>query len=299
MKRKRTVRRIRVAALGLALILAITLVLGAAAYASFFAGRVETAAGRRYALSSFPGLRAEAVAFSNDRGEPLAGWLYSMGDEAPAGLVVLVHGMGNGHLAYLNVAAAFARAGWLVFAYDATGNDASGGSGRGGLPQVVSDLDAALAAAEALPQTQGLPVCLFGHSMGAYTVCAALAGHPEVRAAAALAGFDGLPALAREKYGVPGLILLPGAQLWERLRFGSAAGKTALEGFAASEARVLVVHGTADAEVPITSGLERWEAVYGDDPRFTFLRIEGADHGGVFTPQVREACLELFRAACQ
>lgn len=296
MKRKRLLRGL---ALALALLLLGTLALGAGAYASFFAGRVETPAARRYEISTFPGLEAESVAFSNDRGEALAGWLYSCGDAEPAGLVVMVHGMGNGHLAYLNVAAAFARAGWLVFAYDATGNDASGGSGRGGLPQVVRDLDAALTAAEALPRTKGLPVCLFGHSMGAYTVCAALADHPEVRAAAALSGFDGLDTLAREKYGALGLVLLPGARLWERLRFGGDADKTALAGFAASEARVLIVHGTADDVVPMASGLERWEAVYGDDPRFTFLRVEGAGHGGVFTQEVREACLELFRAACQ
>jgi hypothetical protein len=286
-------------ALALLLVLVGTLALGAAAYASLFAGRVETPAGRRYSLSDFPGLEAKAVAFSNDRGEALAGWLYRCGDAEPAGLVVLVHGMGYGHLAYLNVAAAFAREGWLVFAYDATGNDASGGSGRGGVPQAVLDLDAALKTAEALPETQGLPVCLFGHSLGAYTVCAALADHPEVRAAAALSGFDGTAAYIRETYGVPGLVLLPGALLWERLRFGGAAGRTALEGFAASEARVLIVHGTADEVVPIASGLERWEAVCGDDPRFTFLRVEGADHGGVFTAQVREACLELFQEACQ
>ena len=296
MKRKRLMKGL---ALALALLVLGSLVLGAAGYAMLFAGRVETPAGRRYALSDFPGLEAEAVAFSNNRGEPLAGWLYRYGDAAPAGLVVMVHGMGNGHLAYLNVAAAFARAGWLVFAYDATGNDASGGSERRGIPQAVLDLDAALTAAEALPQTRGLPVCLFGHSLGAYTVCAALADHPEIRAAAALSGFDGTAAYIREVYGVPGLILLPGALLWERLRFGGAAGRTALEGFAASEARVLIVHGTADPVVPISSGLDRYEAVYGNDPRFTFLRINGADHGGVFTRQVREACLELFREACQ
>ena len=224
MKRKRLWKGL---VLALALLVLGSLVLGAAGYAMLFAGRVETPENRRYALSDFPGLEAEAVAFSNNRGEPLAGWLYSYGDAEPAGLVVMVHGMGNGHLAYLNVAAAFARAGWLVFAYDATGNDASGGSERRGIPQAVLDLDAALKTAEALPQTQGLPVCLFGHSLGAHTVCAALADHPEVRAAAALSGFDGTAAYIRETYGVPGLILLPGALFWERLRFGGAAGRTA------------------------------------------------------------------------
>lgn len=296
MKRKRLLKGL---ALALVLVLVGALVLGAAGYAKLFAGRAETPEGRRYALSDYPGLEAEAVAFSNDRGEPLAGWLYRCGDAEPAGLVVLVHGMGNGHLAYLNVAAAFARQGWLVFAYDATGNDASGGAERRGIPQAVLDLDAALNTAEALPEARGLPVCLFGHSLGAYTVCAALADHPEVRAAAALSGFDGTAAYIQEVYGVPGLILLPGALLWEKLRFGGAAGRTALEGFAASSARILIVHGTADPVVPISAGLDRYEAVYGGDPRFTFLRITGADHGGVFTREVREACLELFQNVCK
>lgn len=299
MNRRRKARRIQAAVLALVLLLLGTQALGAAAYAGLFARRMETPAAYREELSRYPGLTRREVPFSNADGTTLMGWLYA-GTQTPVrGLLVAAHGMGFGHLAYLRVIDSFARQGWLVFAYDGTGYDASGGGGTGGPPQAMLDLDAALTAAEALPETEGLPVCLFGHSMGAYAVCTVLPRHPEVRAAAVLAGFDSVSALVRARLGLPGMVLVPGALLWERLRFGEDAGRTALEGFAASEAQLLIVHGTADTEVPISCGLDRFEAALGGDPRFTFLRVEGADHGSLFTPEVREVCLELFAEACE
>ena len=292
--RSRKRRRLALSALWLAAGLLALLLVGAGAYAGMFDHRIETPPAQRARLRE---LRSEAVSFSNGDGVPLQGWLYAAQDMEPSRLVVLAHGMGIGHRAYGDVIAAFARRGYLVFAYDATGYDDSGGSSPGGVPQAVLDLDAALRAAESRPEAAGLPVCLFGHSLGAYAVCAVLPEHPEVRAAAALAGFDSVASWVRARYGLPGTLLIPGAALWERLRFGGAAGRTASEGLASSEARVLIVHSGDDETVPIACGLERWAARFGGDPRFRFLRLERGGHDGIFSGAVPSACFALFDGA--
>ena len=295
-------RKWKLPALVLALVLLLDLAAGAAYYAGIFSRRMSNQVTDGSELARYPGLFQREIPFVNGDGVSLMGWLYTAvpsEETAPKGLLVLVHGMGTGHLPYLNEIDCFARQGWLVFAYDASGYGASGGDETKGFPQAVLDLDAALNAAAALPEAAGLPVCLFGHSLGAHAACAVLMRHPEVRAVAALAGFDDLSSLAGAKFGLPGLLLLPGAALWERLRFGEAAAWTAQSGFAASEARILIVHSADDKTVPIACGLDRYQAAWGEDPRFNFLRLEDRGHSGVFTPEVEAACLELFREACE
>ena len=57
----------------------------------------------------------------------------------------MAHGFGGGgHNGYLNVVDYFTKNGYLVFTYDATGNDESEGAAVGGLPQGLIDVDYAL-----------------------------------------------------------------------------------------------------------------------------------------------------------
>ena len=299
MKHTKTIWRFRNIAAILAAMILFLLVSGALANIAQFSKRVQTPEAWCYDEAQFSGLCTKPVSCSNREGESLAGWLYSADDTAPKGLIVLAHGMGYGHRAYLNVAAYFAGRGYLVFAYDMTGCDASGGASPRGVPQALLDLDAALDAAEALPEAADLPVFLFGHSLGAYACCAVLEEHPEVRAVAALAGFDSTAALLRARFGIAGTLLTPGAVLWERLRFGAAADRTSLRGFASSTAQVLIVHSSDDPEVQVSCGLDRYAEVYGSDPRFRFLRLDGKGHGGVFTGEVAGACLALYDSCCK
>lgn len=70
--------------------------------------------------------------------------MYSVG-ENQHGIIIMAHGFGGGgHNSYMDCADYFVNHGYLVFAYDATGNDESGGEGVGGLPQGVIDLDYAI-----------------------------------------------------------------------------------------------------------------------------------------------------------
>ena len=70
----------------------------------------------------FDSLECKEYSFSSDKGQKLAGYLYSVGSDQH-GIVVIAHGFGGGHNSYMDAAYFFAENGYYVFAYDATGCD--------------------------------------------------------------------------------------------------------------------------------------------------------------------------------
>ena len=99
-------------------------------------------------VEDFEGLECTEYSFPSDKGQKLAGYLYSSGEEQH-GIVIISHGFGGGgHNSYMDVADYFAKNGYYVFAYDATAMDKSEGEGLGGVPQGVIDLDHAISFVE-------------------------------------------------------------------------------------------------------------------------------------------------------
>ena len=231
----------------------------------------------------FPGLCAQGCAFFSDRGQKLTGSWYTRAGQSAKAVLVLVQGLCGGHRYYLDICDAFARSGFLVFAYDATGNGESEGEAVGGFPQGVADLDYALRYVKAQEACRDLPIVLFGHSWGAYSACAALAFHPDVRAAIAVSGFDTslgmLAQAAREKLGRATDWVVPLFAVKEMLRWGRYARAGAIKGFIKSRAKVMVIHSEDDQTVHMDSGYARYKKKFGDSPRFRFIRLEGRGHG--------------------
>ena len=234
----------------------------------------------------FEGLKRTRYEFPSDKGQMLAGYLYSAGEDQK-GIVIIAHGFGGGgHNSYMDCADRFARSGYLVFAYDATGNDESEGKGVGGMPQGVIDLDRAITFVEESGNFPGLPVMLFGHSWGAYSVSTVLTLHPEVSAVIACSGFNSSPdmfeAEGRKEAGAGIALFMPFVKLHELIRFGRYAEITAMDGFAASDAAVMIVHSADDEMVPMSIGYDIYYGKYRDDPRFTFVPLEKNGHNYVF-----------------
>ncbi len=284
---KRGLRRL--AAVGLTALVLIALVpLGVYAwiYQENFGRRFETYGPTAHSVADFEGLAAESCTFPAKQGQLLAGCLYQKGDGEKKGVIVLAHGFGGGgHRSYLSVIDALASGGYLVFAYDATGNDDSQGSAVGGLPQGVMDLDYALRYVKTERRLAGLPIGLWGHSWGAYSVCAVLEAHPDVKGVVAFSGFnralDMIEYQGREIVGGAIRLLMPYAAFYEWLRFGGEADRSAMAGFAASEAKVMILHSLDDTVVPIQYGYDRYFSQYGTDSRFVFRRFADLGHNGI------------------
>jgi dienelactone hydrolase len=177
----------------------------------------------------------------------------------------------------------FAKAGYLVFGYDATANDESGGEMVGGMPQGVADLDKAINYIESDTEMKDLPIGLFGFSWGAYSGGAVLNFHPEVKAAALFSGFNSSTDImaAQGANIMPDQIELikPFMWLYELLKFGKYSTAAGVDGFKKSGAAIWVVHGDEDTVVIPEIGVEKYIAAFGtNNPRIRLDYIEGRGH---------------------
>ena len=71
---------------------------------------------------------------------------------------------------------------------------------------------------------------------------------------------------------------IPYLALYERLKFGEYSNYSVLDGFAACDAMVVVVHSTDDTTVPTSIGYDQFHKEYGTDPRFTFITYNDRGH---------------------
>jgi len=88
----------------------------------------------------------------------------------PAGVICLVHGVGEHSSRYRHVAEAFTAAGYAFFTFDLRGHGKSEGT-RGHFPsadQILHDIDQLLE--NARNRYPGLPLILYGHSLGGILV---------------------------------------------------------------------------------------------------------------------------------
>jgi pimeloyl-ACP methyl ester carboxylesterase len=249
-------------------------------------------------IEEFEELAATKYTFPSDKGQLLTGYMYRYPElnehERPHGIVIIAHGFGcGGHNTYMSVADHFAGKNYLVFAYDATACDESEGDGVGGLPQGVIDLDTAISFVE--KEYPDMPVVLFGHSWGGYSVMSVLKYHPEIKAAVECSGFaaasDMFEIEGKRQAGYAIYAMLPYVKLYDRLKFGKYAKYGALDGLSASDTPVMVIHSADDDIVPIEYGYDKIYEKYSDDPRFEFVRFDDRGHNNVFVDKEKLAAI--------
>lgn len=250
-------------------------------YESIFGARYETAPYLEFKVEDFEGLRVERSDFYEENGTQIAGYKYSREGEAK-GVVIVAHGLGGGgHNAYMPFIDYFTKNGYLVFTYDAHGNDNSEGDSVEGLPQGVIDLD--LAIEHAQKEYDSLPIMLFGHSWGAYSVGSVLSLHPEVKGAVMIAGFneseDMLLCHSKRYVGALTDVLFPYVELYERMKFGTELSSIcALDGMKSTDAQIMIVHSGDDTTVPIEYGYNKFYQEFKGDARFEFVLYEDKGH---------------------
>ena len=181
----------------------------------------------------------------------LTGYIY--GENSDKGIVVVAHGIGGGADSYFAQVKHFIDNGYCVFAYDCTGSHMSEGKTTNGFPQAVLDLNAAL---NWLNTQDNLskPVLLFGHSWGGYAVASILNYDHEIAAVVSISGvnsaFEIVNDQAIDMMGVFGYTQIPTLNLVQYLKFGRAAGYTAVEGINSTTIPILIIHGKEDTVVP-------------------------------------------------
>lgn len=255
-------------------------------YNDNFDKRFESYEPYMYYVEDFENLERTQYKFESDEGQMLTGYMYSSG-ENQKGVVVIAHGFGGGgHNSYMDVADYFAKNGYYVFAYDATGNDESEGDGVGGMPQGVIDLEHAISFVKQSKDYSNLPIVLFGHSWGGYSVSSVLNYHPDVKAVIECSGFDspsGMFESEGKKIAGNGIyVMMPFVKLHEFIKYGKYAVNTATDGFENTDAPVIVVHCAGDPVVPVEYGYDIFYDKFKDNERFTFIKLENNEHDYVY-----------------
>lgn len=292
----------------LALLIAVDWLLSIIIYNESFNVRYETQESYMHKLEEFEGLSRTKYQFTSNKGQTLAGYMYYVGEKDNAfsemnkGIIVMSHGFGGGgHNSYMDCANEFAQNGYLVFAFDVTGCDESEGNAVGGLPQGVIDLRYAISFVEENKDFPDLPIFLFGHSWGGYSVCSVLKYHPEVKAVIECSGFNTSTDMIEDVgTGMGGPLfygMLPFIQAHEKRLFNEYATISAMDGFAASNTDVMVIHSQDDTVVPVKYGYDIYYEKYKDDPRFTFMKFTDKGHNSILCDKNNQDILdkELFK----
>ena len=261
--------------------------------------RVHTPEYRRFEMDEFPGLKRQAHPFRSQQNCQLSGYLYYRENQPCRGLIVMAHGIGAGHIAYLDIINFFAKEGFSVFAYDTSGFDDSEGSIRG-LQQTVDDLDRAISLAEHFDRVKDCPVLLFGHSWGAYSVSHVLPFHPEVTAIITLAGFDRnrdlISYYGREIAGSFTKAVLPYACVYDRMKFGKYHDSSAADIFRHHDIWVMAVTGDRDQVVPPRFGYDIWKNEFSGEKSFRFVKRNNRGHGTLYySDRATEYLLGMFK----
>jgi pimeloyl-ACP methyl ester carboxylesterase len=229
----------------------------------------------------------DAVAYPREEidvlsgGNRLTGYLY--GAENSQGLIIVSPGHRDPNDVKLYEITYFVDAGWTVLCYDYTGCYQSEGSSMVGYSQSVHDLDAVLTYVETETRFEGLPVMLFGHSMGAYASAAVLQLGHDVDAVISASGFDTPKEqweYCIERYtNIFHIPLLPFTKLFIAAKYGGDADLSAIEGINSVDVPVLVISGTEDeyygGESPIYAKRDQIS-----NPNCSFMLMEASGANG-------------------
>ena len=256
-------------------------------YQSVFGNRYETTPYMARNLSEFDKLNRKRFIFKSNNNQDLVGYIYLKESNNIKGIIVIAHGLGGGgHNAYMNVADYFTANGYIVFAYDATGNDESEGNSVNGFPQGLIDLDYAIRFIKNNTEFEGLPIMLFGHSWGAYSAGNVLIAHKDIKAVVMVAGINKSADIIKEAgekmLGKGIYLLMPYISLIEKIKFGRYSSYSSISGFENSEAGIMLIHSSDDDTISYDNNFKIFYELYKNNPRFIFVSYADRGHNYVY-----------------
>ena len=235
-----------------------------------------------FSADDFEGLAVEDFSFTSSRGHVLSGAFYFYPNPRSDRLVILEHGMGNGHQGYFREIEHIARQGYLVYSYDHTGCNKSEGEHIHGLSGSLSDLNDCV---NALVNERGFneeQISIIGHSWGGFSALNILAHHKKLHSIVAMSGFASIRTMHNQLIPYPfGLCLYK----LEKETNPDYADSNAIDVLTTTERPVLIVHSTDDKTVsykrnfiPLCEGLK-------STGNIEFYTVVGGGHSPHYTKE--------------
>ena len=226
-------------------------------------------------------LRFEEVRFASATDQlPLRGW-FLPADGKARGVIVFCHGRQGNRASVLAHARYLHRAGFALFSFDFRASGDSGGDMTTIGWREVGDALGAIRYVRTRPDTQRLPVGLFGMSMGAAVVTQAAAVSPDVACVVADSAYASLDRAVDQRFrGVfgPGSEVLSVPVQWvgEQMMGVRAVSVSPLAAIPKIAPRpVFLIHGTADTLIRPNDSRELYAAA--GNPKQLWL-VPGAAH---------------------
>lgn len=223
----------------------------------------------------------------------ISAFLYGANDAK--GLIVVAPGHRDANDIKLYEIRYFVDAGYSVVCLDYTGCYTSGGNSMRGYNQSVYDIDALLSYIEEDEKFDNMPIYLFGHSMGAYAVCAELQFGHDIAKVVAASGFD----TAGEQWqysikrytGIFYPIIKPSNSLFIALKYGNDKDLSAVDGINCVSIPVLVISAEEDSFYGGKSPIyERQNEI--TNPNCSFVLMDEENHNGHYDYFLTDAALE-------
>ena len=223
----------------------------------------------------------------------ISAFLYMVQDAK--GLIVVAPGHRDANDIKLYEIRYFVDAGYSVVCLDYTGCYTSSGNSMKGYSQSVYDIDALLDYIEADERFENMPICLFGHSMGAYAVCAELQFDHDIAKVVAASGFDTPEEqwqYSIKRYtGIFYPIIKPFNSLFIDLKYGDDKDLSAVDGINSVLIPVLVISAEEDLFYGGKSPIyDRQNEIM--NPNCTFVLMDEENHNGHYDYFLTDAALE-------
>lgn len=215
--------------------------------------------------------------------------------DAAKGLIVVAPGHRDANDIKLYEIRYFVDAGYSVVCLDYTGCYTSSGNSMKGYSQSVYDIDALLDYIEEDEKFENMPIYLFGHSMGAYAVCAELQFGHKIAKVVAASGFDTPEEqwqYSIKRYtGIFYPIIKPFNSLFIALKYGDDKDLSAVDGINCVSIPVLVISAEEDSFYGGKSPIyERQNEII--NPNCSFVLMDEENHNGHYDYFLTDAALE-------
>ncbi|MCQ2795171.1 MAG: lysophospholipase [Bacilli bacterium] len=200
-------------------------------------------------LKDYPNLTMKDAYVSSVYKVKLHGGIFSYKKEKYHGVIIFYHGFLSGYINYLNVIDYFAKAGFIVVAFDMYGNYTSEGKSMKGFPVADKDNKQIINFVKNNPELNKYPLFTLGHSWGGHTALTSLI-HEDlaIKKACALSPFNSNTDVT---YSTNKNLRLIGPLIYliNLFKFGHESTYSAVSALKYTTADVLIISGDQDSNI--------------------------------------------------
>ena len=228
-------------------------------------------------------------------GNELKYYIYENQSVSKKEYILFCHGLGAGHVQYMEEIAFFVKNGYQVFTYDVRGCLNSKGDGIGSFSSALMDMHNVLLFIESLSEFNDRPILLYGHSMGGFCVNnIPVFNHKNIIGGVSVASFNTVKNVFHDlvvKIGGKKSAVIAKLMTKEESNYYKQLGSlSSVESLKLVKYPMLMISGDKDQFIFYEKNHKVYESEFKDNPLFTFMTVEGRYHRANISLDATEYC---------